>query len=150
MKNKLIVIGFLAAVLALSSCIFLDGDGSYYTNNSGGNFHSYLRGTWEINEVLPYYKNATVKIERNSIDISGVNIPPPLTGFTPLSLLNGYSEEESNVSGTRKGKIYIQDKGEWQNPIDYTYWETAFPQREKRLTIKAPPGYTDFTLFFKK
>ena len=144
MKRKILISVFLATILVLTSCIIINGDGF-----SVNNFDTYLQGTWELQELFPLYRDINVEINRNSISISGFNITPPLAGFTPDSLLNGYSEEESNISGVRRGKIHIQDRGVWQNPIEYIYWITASPQNEKRLTIITPPGHADLTLFFK-
>ncbi|MCL1837652.1 MAG: hypothetical protein FWG46_08910 [Treponema sp.] len=139
MKRTIITIGlFSLAVLLLSSCIYVDGGGTHYQN-----FNYNLRGTWET-QPGSYY-NCTVVIDYNTIRISGSYIPSPLSRFTPYSSLKGYTEETSDLYLLKEGFIYIQDKGTWQNPLQYTYWVTEYPQSEKRLTLLP----SNLTLFYK-
>ncbi|MCL1837663.1 MAG: hypothetical protein FWG46_08965 [Treponema sp.] len=139
MKRTIVTIGFisLAAVL-FSSCIYIDGDPAYYQN-----FNYSLRGTW-VTQPSSFY-DATVVIDYNTIRITGTYRPAPLNGFTPNSLLNGYTEETYDKYDLKEGLIYIND-GIWKEPIQYRYWVTAYPESAKRLTLLP----ANITLFYKQ
>jgi hypothetical protein len=129
--KKIIACGALLAVLFVSAC----GD---YPISDSNRFDSKLRGTWIQNE--PGYYIGELEIGFDWIIITGFNEyqtpwgrnddERPFKGFTKKVRLNGYSEE---------GCIYIEDIGEWQEGIPYTYWESASlpPKftRDKLLTF---------------
>ena len=138
MKRTILIIGLLSlAAILLSSCDI--GDGSGFSS-----FNYSLRGTWETQPDSFY--DAAVEIDYNTIKITGIFRPSPLSNFTSNSLLKGYSEETTNSYALKEGLIYIQDKGTWQTPIQYRYGETAFPENAKRLTLLP----SNITLFFKE
>ena len=129
----------ITAVLLLSSCkivINTDDDDSFR------HFNSSLRGTWETPPGTPSDMDTRVVIDSDSITITGTGRPQPLDRFTPDSQLRGYSRTTRNSWDEKEGYIYIRDRGSWQSPVKYIYWEDL--NGEKRLTLKASP---DLTLF---
>ena len=146
MKRIIFAAGFavLAIMLPLSSCI--DGDGTTLFSSS---FNYSLQGTWETSPGS--YYNTIVEIGYRTIKITSTTIarPQPLAAFTPNSMLKGYSEETTDTYNQKHGLIYIQDKGSWQDPIQYRYWVTEYPQSEKRLTLLIS-STSDLTLFYKE
>ena len=145
MKRTILTIGFISLVAALlvSSCIYIDGSStSYYYS-----FDYALQGTWETQPGFPY-NNVTVVINYDTIRIEDRYIirPKPLSDFTANSTLKGYSTPGTLYSNDLKeGSIYIKDRGFWQEPIQYRYWVTEFPEYEKRLILW--PG--NITLYYK-
>jgi len=145
MKRAIFTVCLCAAILICTSCIIISGDGN---DDIFKTFKNYLQGTWEWEDGKDEtYRKTILKIDRNMITINGTNIHEPMNGFTRESDLSAYSEETESISITTKtGKIYIKDKGEWQNPVQYKYWETASSQ--KRLTLEEGTS-KELTLFYK-
>ena len=131
MKRKVFIGIFTVAVLALSSCI-IDYDGGGNSSSWTNSFDTKLLGTWESNDTEGIY-SGTLVIEYRSIKITGYGesqTPPligddnkrPFKGFTRGTVLTGYSED---------GKMIIEDRGELQPGIAYTYYTSgSFPKDE--------------------
>ena len=122
MKRKTILSAFFiaSAVLTFSSCIIIDGEIVMLNN-----FDYNLRGTWVSNDPSSY--SGTLTITHNRITITGYNenqTPQggndsrrPFRNFTKNVPLEGYSEND---------RIYIKDRGEWQNGIIYLHYSENF------------------------
>ena len=117
MKSFLAVIA--VTFFLLTSC----GKGDGLEHKS---FDMKLRGTWTSNGNNPLY-SGNVVIDYDKITISGYDerqTPPngddtrrPFRNITKGIPLSGYSEE---------GKIYINDAGQIQQGIPYTWWDVDY------------------------
>jgi hypothetical protein len=95
-----------------------------------GNWVEYeLRGTWKSpDSSFPYY-TGTLVIGYDTIAIhgySGYGTGLPFGEFTKDVLLEAYSEE---------GKLFIKDRGNWQQGLPYTIWEDAAWDEHLTLTF---------------
>ena len=112
MKRKIFFITVAAAMLALSSCIIIDGE--IVAMNS---FNHSLHGTWKTSSG-----DLSLEISIYSITITGpTNFGEPLHGFVRNISLSGYSEETTNSIWIKEGNIHIRNAGRWENPIPYRY-----------------------------
>jgi hypothetical protein len=91
-----------------------------------------LHGTWERNEQNCYWCGELV-LGSDTITITGAFAH--LQGFTRNVTLEAGTEWVENVSSGWKGLLYIKDKGAWQSPVPFTYWETGGSPKEKMLTF---------------
>jgi hypothetical protein len=122
MKILSVCAGFLL-VLSLSACNF---------GSDNESFDVELRGTWVSIDKSVY--SGTLKIEDDRITITGYCESQTLTDtndnrrpfreFIREIPLKGYS---------RNGKIYIEDAGEIQDGIPYTYWDDNPPPENVKI-----------------
>jgi len=93
-----------------------------------------LRGTWVRTEAAIWPETpqtTTTEYGKVVLDYNTITITGPvahLKGFTRNTKLEAYTEEN---------KLYIKDKGAWQNPVTYRKWEAggSYP-RDKMLTLE--------------
>jgi hypothetical protein len=126
---------FIAAALTLvmTACDGLDGD--YKTVNHD------LHGAWERTEPNYWYGGRLV-LGIDTITLTGSFVHLP--GFTRNITLEAYTELIESGSSAWKGLLYIKDRGAWQSPVQFTYWESGGWPKDKMLTFTggSPPDET--------
>jgi len=114
------IIAFITALLAVLFTAACDGELSGTSDIK--KFDNDLQGTWVSNDPSIY--KGTLIIDYDRITIKGYteNQTPsgnddnnrPFKGFTKNIALKGYSEQ---------GKIFIEDRGSWQEGLPYFDWK---------------------------
>jgi hypothetical protein len=96
-------------------------------------FDDKLQGTWVSDDPSVYNGTLVIGYDRITITGYGESQTPavggddnkrPFKGFTKGVALKGYSED---------GKLFIEDKGQLQEGVPYTYWETNSSPKQKFL-----------------
>lgn len=127
MTPRLKKIAFIVlCALFIASCSSGNGssDSKWVANDLQGEWEQNIPAFWPEGQTIITEKG-TLVITNNTITISGPSVS--LKGYTRDIELEAYTEE---------GKLYIKDRGAWQNPIVYTYWESGGKSPEKMLTLK--------------
>lgn len=106
-----------------------------YQDNDKQNFEYDLQGTWRSTGT--YFYSGELIIEHSNITINNYNTfwaeNNLFRNFTPGVSLKGYSVKGEAITNTsRKGEIYIYDRGSLQDGISYLYWENYNSENKKQ------------------
>jgi len=126
----------LLCILLITSCSVnsTPSDSKWVYNNLQGKWERDRLALWPEEDPAATKEKGTLEITYNTITINGPF--ENLKDYTRGVALEAYTEEvPTEEISTKKGNLYIKDRGEWQPSIPYTYWESAGYPREKMLTI---------------
>jgi len=109
---------FITACLLFINC---DDRQDKFSENTKQCIEQDLRGTWERDVAVFWPEGQTVITEKGKLVLryETIIITGPvahLQGFTRNTVLEAYTEDNN---------LYIKDRGVWQSPISFIFWESA-------------------------
>jgi hypothetical protein len=132
---------FVNCSLLITACLlFVNCDWEYSESNKQSIEYD-LRGTWERDVATFWPEGQTVITEKGKLVLRYETII--ITG--PVAHLQGFTRNTALEAYTEDNNLYIKDRGVWQSPISFIFWESGDLYLPTKMITLQGGGSTDET-----